>query len=56
MNVHAAFSHAKRTLLEELGLDPGPTLNGLELMVLTHDERLFGDQILERGHFRRDGE
>ncbi len=52
----AAFSHAKRTLLEELGLDPGPTLNGLELMVLTHDERLFGDQILERGHFRRDGE
>ncbi|HEY2205553.1 MAG TPA: BTAD domain-containing putative transcriptional regulator [Pseudonocardia sp.] len=33
----AAFARARRTLAEQLGLDPGPELRGLEAAILRHD-------------------
>ncbi len=35
-----AFEHARRTLLDQLGLDPGPALQTLERAILTHDPSL----------------
>jgi predicted ATPase/DNA-binding SARP family transcriptional activator len=37
-----AFQQARTTLAEELGLDPGPALRGLEAAVLAHDPALDG--------------
>lgn len=34
-------------LRERLGLDPGPALAGMEMMVLTHDTRLLDDEWLK---------
>jgi DNA-binding SARP family transcriptional activator len=36
----SAFADARRRLRNELGLDPGPSLRSLEMMVLTHDQAL----------------
>jgi DNA-binding SARP family transcriptional activator len=36
----AAYRDARRTLVEELGLEPGPELQELEKAILAHDERL----------------
>ena len=36
----SAFADARRRLRNELGLDPGPALRALEMMVLTHDQAL----------------
>lgn len=41
------FSAAQRRLRDELGLDPGPLLQGLELMVLSHDPLLLTDDWAE---------
>ncbi len=44
----AAFGHARTQLQEELGLDPGPLLTDLEVMILTHDPALRDDEWLQR--------
>src|SRR5262249_58178521 len=36
----AVYQDARRTLVEELGLEPGPLLQSLEKQVLTHDRAL----------------
>lgn len=38
----SAFADARSRLRNELGLDPGPVLRTLEMMVLTHDPALTG--------------
>jgi predicted ATPase/DNA-binding SARP family transcriptional activator len=37
----AAYQNARSTFAEELGLDPGPTLSGLEGAILRHDPSLL---------------
>ncbi|MFD0888388.1 BTAD domain-containing putative transcriptional regulator, partial [Streptosporangium algeriense] len=39
----AALRTARRHLLEELGVDPGPALRAMELAILNHDPGLGGD-------------
>ena len=36
-----AYREAQRTLVDELGIDPGPELRSLEQRILNHDETLF---------------
>ncbi len=43
-----AFTHARRRLQDELGLDPGPLLTDLEMMILIHDPALRDDDWLRR--------
>jgi predicted ATPase/DNA-binding SARP family transcriptional activator len=38
----AAFRRARRHLVEQLGVEPGPRLRELESLVLDHDEQLYG--------------
>ncbi|WP_218038363.1 BTAD domain-containing putative transcriptional regulator [Acrocarpospora pleiomorpha] len=38
----AAYQKARRHLVEELGIEPGPRLRDLESLILGHDERLRG--------------
>lgn len=38
----AAFHKARRHLVEQLGVEPGPRLRDLESLILGHDERLRG--------------
>ena len=38
----AAFRRARRHLVEQLGVEPGPHLRDLESLILDHDERLRG--------------
>ena len=35
-----AYADARQTLVSELGLEPGPELQGLQQAILTHDESL----------------
>jgi DNA-binding SARP family transcriptional activator len=41
----AAFREARRTLVEELGIEPGPTLRALEQAILRHDPALPACEI-----------
>ncbi len=43
-----AFGHARKRLQDELGLDPGPLLTDLEMMILIHDPALRDDDWLRR--------
>ncbi|MEO3860289.1 BTAD domain-containing putative transcriptional regulator [Acrocarpospora sp. B8E8] len=38
----AAYQKARRQLVEQLGIEPGPRLHDLESLILGHDERLHG--------------
>jgi YVTN family beta-propeller protein len=44
----AAYRDARRALVAELGIEPGPALRGLERAVLEQDPALGGDQALPR--------
>lgn len=39
----AAYQRARQHLVEELGVEPGPRLRGVERLILEHDERLHAD-------------
>lgn len=41
----AAYCTARQNLIEHLGVEPGPRLRELELLVLGHDERLAGGRV-----------
>ena len=43
-----ALSTARSTLLDELGLDPGPELRVLEQRILAHDPALMVDRVVDR--------
>lgn len=43
-----AFGQARKRLQDELGLDPGPLLTDLEMMILIHDPALRDDDWLRR--------
>ncbi len=41
----AAYRSARETLVEELGIDPGPELKELEAAILRHDESLLLEEV-----------
>jgi predicted ATPase/DNA-binding SARP family transcriptional activator len=41
-----AYRHARRTLIEELGIEPGPELQELQRKILRHDPRLSAEPAL----------
>ena len=45
----AAYRTARRHLVDQLGLDPGPRLSELERMILGHDDRLTVEAAPETG-------
>ena len=48
-----AYRDARRTLAEELGLEPGPALQQLERSILAHDPALRGPSVPSRRRARR---
>jgi DNA-binding SARP family transcriptional activator/class 3 adenylate cyclase/pimeloyl-ACP methyl ester carboxylesterase len=51
-----AFQRARRTLAEDLGIDPGPELRRLEQAVLTHDPQLGPGAVPASGPPERAGQ
>jgi predicted ATPase/DNA-binding SARP family transcriptional activator len=41
-----AFRQARRNLVEQLGVEPGPRLRALELQILSHDDRLENEATI----------
>ena len=46
----AAFRRARHSLVEQLGVEPGPALRELESLILDHDERLQRRRDSRRTH------
>src|SRR5262245_40691391 len=51
----AVYQDARRRLVDEVGLEPGPALQELQRQILSHDPSLAGPRQRDRVHRRRRG-